>query len=65
MSSNPPQKQPHFCEPTDAQLQQAKRIASKTGQTVEQVLAHAIARGTAAQYADHLAGRVVPCRGQH
>lgn len=57
MSSTPPHQWPHTAEPTDEQLRQAKRIARKTGQTVEQVLAEAIKRGTSAQFADVLAGR--------
>lgn len=52
MSATPPQKWPHVCEPTDAQLKQAKRIASKTGKTTEQVLAEAISRGTSVRMTD-------------
>ncbi|MDX4957256.1 hypothetical protein [Delftia acidovorans] len=55
MSQAPPTN--HIAEPTDAQLKVAKRIAAKTGKTVEQVLAQAIARGTSAAFADVLAGR--------
>ncbi len=65
MSAAPPRQWPHVCEPTDAQLKQAKRIAARTGQSVEQVLASAISRGTSAQFSDVLAGRTTPARNQH
>ncbi len=54
MSAHPPQKYVHDCDPTDAQLAQAKRIAKKTGRTVEQVLAAALSRGTSAQFSELL-----------
>lgn len=65
MSATPPQKHLHECDPTDAQLKQAKRIAAKTGRTVEQVLAEAISRGASAQFSEALAGRAVPGRNPH
>ena len=65
MSASPPQTWPHTCEPTNEQLQRAKRIAAKTGQTVEQVLADAISRGTSQQYADVLAGRAATGSNRH
>lgn len=47
----------HVAELTDEQLKQAKRIASKTGKTLEQVIAAAIGRGASAAYTDVLTGR--------
>ncbi|WP_157667586.1 hypothetical protein [Comamonas serinivorans] len=54
MAATPPQGWPHVSEPTDRQLKRAQRIASKTGKTVEQVLAAAIARGASAQMTELL-----------
>lgn len=64
MSALPPRTWPHTCELTNEQLQRAKRIAARTGQTLEQVLAEAIKRGTSQQFSDLLAGRT-PVRGSH
>jgi len=56
MSRQPPQPN-HVAELTDAQLKLAKRIATRTGRTLEQVIAAAISRGASAAYTDVLTGR--------
>lgn len=60
--TTPPHQQLHVCEPTDAQLQLAKRIAAKTRKTVAQVLAEAISRGTSAQLSAAISGQSMPVR---
>lgn len=56
MSRKPPQPN-HVAELTDVQLKLAKRIAARTGRTLEQVIAAAIGRGASAAYTDVLTGR--------